>query len=154
MKEHHLKTHPEPFAALADGRRTFEYRADDGRGFEVGDVLVLEEWIPNAIADGVTWPGKYTGRELRRRVTYLLHGPDFGVPEGYVVMGLAPVLPTDAEIMAKAVEVFGSADDAVDWWQREASRLGYEQPSLVVRTAESRQRVWDLLIRFEHGVYT
>lgn len=42
-------------------RKTFELRADDS-DYQVGDILVLEEW------DGEN----YTGRSLRREITYIL----------------------------------------------------------------------------------
>lgn len=38
--------------------------------------------------DGFGLAGRYTGRIWCGRVTYALYGPDFGVPEGYVVMSL------------------------------------------------------------------
>ncbi len=40
---HHLKTLPEYFQAVIDGRKPFEIRKDD-RGFNVGDKVVLEEF--------------------------------------------------------------------------------------------------------------
>lgn len=82
MKTHDLKTHPGPFTATVMGLKQFEFRKDD-RGFEVGDVLVLREWDPS-------WDPtpSYTGDTATRRVSYILRGPDYGVPEGYVVMGL------------------------------------------------------------------
>jgi len=88
MKEHDLKTWPREFAAVAGCAKRFEYRKDD-RGFEVEDVLILHEWDPAAGAQFGTG-GEYTGRVLRAHVTYILHGPDFGVPTGYVVMSILP----------------------------------------------------------------
>jgi len=82
---HELKTWPEPFAAMVDGTKTFEYRHDD-RGYRIGDVLLLREWDP-AVFHPIA---RYTGRTLRVRVTYVLHGGRFGVPDGYVVMGVKP----------------------------------------------------------------
>jgi hypothetical protein len=60
---HELKTWPDYYLHIVDGTKTFEYRRDD-RGFKVGDVLHLREWEPTF--------EKYTGRELYRRVTYIL----------------------------------------------------------------------------------
>jgi hypothetical protein len=76
--EHKLKTSLGVFTDVKRGRKTFEYRRDD-RGFAVGDTLVLKEW------------GKgcgYTGESVKAKVTYLLRGPAFGVPEGYVIMSI------------------------------------------------------------------
>jgi len=78
--EHDLKVWPKFYAALADGTKTFEARVDD-RGFAVGDTLLLREWDAGR--------GRYTGPSMRRRVSYLLRGPQFGVESGYVVMALA-----------------------------------------------------------------
>jgi hypothetical protein len=61
--EHELKTWPPYYDALVDGSKTFEYRLND-RGFHVGDVLYLREWEPQ--------DGFYTGRSMRRPVTYML----------------------------------------------------------------------------------
>jgi len=90
VKVHHLKTSPEPFAALLDGTKTAEFRRDD-RGFAVGDALVLEEWVPAEVGQVRTVPARYTGRNLSRRVTHIVRGPDFGVPDGFVVLSLGPV---------------------------------------------------------------
>lgn len=81
MAEHELKTWPLPFLAVWNGIKRFEYRKDD-RGFENGDVLVLRCWDPDT--------GAYTGQSLRRRVTYIARGPDFGIPTGYCVMSIMP----------------------------------------------------------------
>ncbi len=87
MRTHELKTWPEPFDALIRGAKTFELRQDD-RGFAVGDTLVLREWVPDP--SYLVDRGRYTGRVHRARVTYLLHGGRFGLPEGLCVMSLSP----------------------------------------------------------------
>jgi glycine cleavage system aminomethyltransferase T len=104
-REHILKTWPNAFAAVKDGRKRFEYRCDD-RGFEVGDVLVLREWDP---VGGVTNSGDYVWRcwaeskfnDLRVRVTYIARGA-FGIPQDYCVMSIVPELsppPPEAKEM-------------------------------------------------------
>lgn len=80
---HELKTWPEYFAAVADGRKTFEVRKND-RDFRTGDTLILREWSPFPVTGG----GDYTGREVSRRVGYILKGGSFGVPDDFVVMAL------------------------------------------------------------------
>lgn len=101
-REHDLKVWPEFFSALLDGSKPFEVRRDD-RGFAVGDVLRLREWDPPIPDWGVK--GGYTGRECRRRVSYVLDDPDFGVSPGFVVMGLADPTPDDdtVERVARAI---------------------------------------------------
>lgn len=94
MRTYKLKCWPEPFAAMLDGRKNFEFRRDD-RGFAVGDELILQEWDPagRSMSSGVlghhVTGGDYTGRAKRALVTYILRG-QFGMPDGYVVMGLRP----------------------------------------------------------------
>jgi len=82
MKVHELKCWPEYFEAVRAGLKPFEVRKAD-RAFTEGDILWLREW-----AEGD--PGqRYTGRHLRRRVTYVLVGGQFGIAAGYVVLGLS-----------------------------------------------------------------
>lgn len=59
----------------------------DDRGFAVGDTLVLQEWTPGRQMPLLNL-GAYTGRELQRRVTYILRESP-GLQPGYVVMGAA-----------------------------------------------------------------
>lgn len=92
-----LKTWPQQFQAVLERRKKFEYRKND-RGFLVGDVLQLWEWEPMAWTTGEFDPdgGEYTGRGLLAIVTYMVVGPEFGVPEGYCVMsidGICPISP-------------------------------------------------------------
>lgn len=94
MVIHQIKCWTEYFDALIDGTKTFEVRKDD-RGYQVGDTLLLQEWgtVPYLLhADhltGVAERDDYTGRICIRRVTYVLRGRQFGIENGYVVMGLA-----------------------------------------------------------------
>lgn len=111
--EHDLKTWPAPFEAVLDGRKRYEVRRAD-RAFAVGDTLLLREWRPAheggcqfegdleqaaLVAKrcamckrriGESLPGEYTAREFRVRVTYLTPENVFGVPKGYVVLGIEP----------------------------------------------------------------
>ena len=87
MREHILKTWPEPFEAIIEGKKTFEFRKDD-REFEVGDTLVLKEWELDASINEPLDYFYFTGREHRCFVTYLLRGPAFGIPVGYVIMSI------------------------------------------------------------------
>nr|WP_290461275.1 ASCH/PUA domain-containing protein [Acutalibacter muris] len=76
---HRLKTWPRFFSAVCDGTKTFEIRKND-RGFQVGDILELQEWLPDS---------GYTGRVVRRKVTYILYGGTMaGLDESYVVMAI------------------------------------------------------------------
>ena len=81
MRTHELKTWPEPFQAIVDGRKQFEIREDD-RGFAVGDLLVLREYEPGQM--------RFTGRRYKARVTYLAPGGKWGIPERLCVMSIVP----------------------------------------------------------------
>lgn len=80
--EHNLKTWPEYFQELWSGNKTFEVRKAD-RDFQVGDTLVLREWDPTLKA--------YTARDVVATITYILHGGQFGVDEGYCVLAFKQI---------------------------------------------------------------
>lgn len=48
---HDLKCWPGSFEAIMHGEKTFEYRKND-RDFQVGDVLILHEFIPPSLCLG------------------------------------------------------------------------------------------------------
>ena len=66
---------------MASGKKKFELRLND---FEIkeGDILVLEEWNPKT--------KKYTGRKMKKKVTYVLKFKldDFGQKEEIEKLGL------------------------------------------------------------------
>lgn len=78
---HELKCWMPFFEHIFLGRKTFEVRRND-RGFQAGDVLVLRETDPN-IGGSAT----YTGRRIRCQITYVLSGENFGVKDGFAVLG-------------------------------------------------------------------
>ena len=83
---HKLKTDPEVFQAIVDGRRTFEIRFND-RNFKVGDELVLLETIytlEEQIKNGK--PLLFSGNELRKTVSYVLSS--YGLQAGWVILGI------------------------------------------------------------------
>lgn len=75
---HELKILPRWFEDVAHQKKTFEIRKND-RNYQVGDTLVLKEW----------YRGRYTGREVKRKVSYIYYG-DYvnGLSEDYVVMAI------------------------------------------------------------------
>lgn len=87
MKKHDLKTWPEFFTPVFDGKKNFELRKDD-RHFMVGDLLRLREWEPNTAS--------YSGREVTKVITFKLDGvgpgaitPLHGVSRGYSILSIA-----------------------------------------------------------------
>lgn len=80
MTEHTLKTWPDPFEAVWNLDKRYELRRDD-RGFEVGDRLHLQEWVPEKM--------KYSGRWVRALVTYITRPGTFpGLEEGHCIMSI------------------------------------------------------------------
>ena len=72
---HELKILPEYFSSIISRRKTFEIRFND-RNFHTGDTLILREWN-----------GNYTGREVKSKITYILHNFS-GLKEGYIAMSI------------------------------------------------------------------
>jgi len=110
-REHHLKTWPEIWNAIASGVKTAEYRIDD-RHFAVGDVLCFKWWDPSqdlswgkqehplgyayknsGFGSNLSYDDKVGTESIRCRVTHIVRGPHFGIPEGYCVMSMQ-LLPT------------------------------------------------------------
>lgn len=101
---HELKTWPEYFNPILTGSKTFEVRKDD-RCYKVGDTLHLKEYnLGGAGMSEHDLTGFYTGRELKVTITFILHGPAFGIHEGHCVMGfsLQKELPTTALTIPEA----------------------------------------------------
>lgn len=84
---HVLKCWPAPWEAMRVGRKTFEYRLND-RDYQVGDVLVLQEYNPEL--------DSLTREVLLMRVVYVLAGGQFGIPEKYCVMSVEPLVPFES----------------------------------------------------------
>ena len=89
-KVHELKSWPEFFLDIHNGKRTFDLRKND-RNFKVGDVIKLREWEPTTNA--------YSGREILKRITYIMEGvgpggipPYHGLGREYSILGI-----TDAQ---------------------------------------------------------
>lgn len=107
MAKHILKCWPNSFRAIARGEKRADYRKDD-RGFEVGDVLVLQMWEP--VADRYPSRADYvwqaynppptgslvgSGVPLHQevQVTYIQRGM-FGIPDGYCVLSFEVTVPS------------------------------------------------------------
>lgn len=88
MNRHEIKTDPEAYRAVKEGRKTFEIRFDD-RGYEVGDLLILRETTSSgAQMKSEGHPLIYTGNYIDCVVQYILRGPVYGLQEGWVIMSI------------------------------------------------------------------
>lgn len=68
---------PEYFRSVVNGTKKFEIREDED-GLQICDVIILREW------DGE----KYTGREIKKDIDYVLRNiPEYGLMPGYVILG-------------------------------------------------------------------
>ena len=79
MKVHILKTWPVYFERVDSGDKTFEVRKND-RDFQTGDEVLLKEYDPVK--------QEYTFRQILFTISYILYGGDFGIENGYCVLGL------------------------------------------------------------------
>lgn len=74
-EKHVLKILPEYFEAVALGKKPFEIRKND-RNYQVGDQVILHEYIPNH---------GFTGQWQTKEITYIT---DYEQKDGYVVFGI------------------------------------------------------------------
>lgn len=89
MTTHDVKSWPDFYSPVLSGEKTFELRNDD-RHYKVGDILNLREFDDRS--------GKYTGRSLKKRITYVLTTsgsgaitPYHGLVRGYAILSLKDI---------------------------------------------------------------
>ena len=94
-KIHELKILPYFFVAVKAGSKTFELRKND-RNFKVGDILVLKEFKTGCVdhtgdEEVVIEERGYTGREIKKRISYILEGGQYGLRKGYSILALGEI---------------------------------------------------------------
>jgi putative toxin-antitoxin system antitoxin component (TIGR02293 family) len=114
------------------------------------------------------------GRALTHLVSYvaLLRGPQHGNLEKAVGISLRtyqrrkdaldkPLSPEQsgrtwkfAEILGRAIDLFGSQADAEEWLERPAMALDQRKPIDLLSTPAGIESIEDHLTRLEYGVYT
>jgi glyoxylate utilization-related uncharacterized protein len=84
---HDVKSWPDFFAPVLNGEKVFELRKND-RNYQPGDYIHLREFDDRA--------GKYTGRSLTKKITYVFTStgpgaitPYHGLSQGYAILSLA-----------------------------------------------------------------
>lgn len=110
VRTHTLKTDPDVFDAVASGQKTFEIRWND-RNYQVGDELILRKtrYTGEQMIEGL--PLEYIGEPIRATVTYILHGPVYGLARGWVIMGITAAAPRPVP----TCERLPTLDDADPW---------------------------------------
>lgn len=88
---HELKVWNHYFDDVESGLKSFESRKND-RPFKVGDTLRLREYDPKT--------DKYSGREIKKKIAYILGDNNAGIETGHVILGLAlPSTPLEDELL-------------------------------------------------------
>ena len=87
-KHHKLKTDPVVFQDSWTGHKNFEIRYND-RDFQVGDSITLRETVYSGEEMKEGKPLEYTGREIDRKIDYILRGPLYGLKSGWVIMAVS-----------------------------------------------------------------
>ena len=145
-KVHKLKTWPMFFQAVLEGSKPFELRKND-RHFNVGDILILEEYDPDA--EG------YTGRKCERKISYVLDANPFIDLHGHVILGLesrpAVLMPGEEDIInvingktPSLIEDDGETYLRLDSRQKEGIRVFLKWFRSQVQAIDGRE----LLIKF------
>jgi len=75
----YLKTRHDMWHDIADGKKNFDVRKD--KNFQVGDILIFQLYTHGVIVEGKM--------NLARTITYILPGGQFGIEEGYCVLGIS-----------------------------------------------------------------
>lgn len=101
MKTHTLKCDPAAYEATVRCLKTFEIRKDD-RGFEVGDLLHLQETKWSGIEMRAGAPLEYTTRNLTVRVTHKLTG--YGITDGWCCLSHTPFMSSGITTHTSKVE--------------------------------------------------
>ncbi|MGA4550628.1 DUF3850 domain-containing protein [Methylorubrum aminovorans] len=106
--DHEFKSHPDVFWPAARGEKTFEYRRDDRGGYDVGQTVRLHCYDLTR--------GYHAVPPLERRITNILRGGEFELPQGYCILSLAPLDAQPAgqselPILRVVVEVYPDRTD-------------------------------------------
>jgi len=95
--EHTLKTDPDVYDDVVAGRKTFEIRFND-RDYQVGHRLRLQKTKYSGKEMIAGMPLVFTSDETVVDVLYILHGPLYGLADGWVIMSIeASPEPASAE---------------------------------------------------------
>lgn len=94
MKEHVLKTDPEIFEQSWEMKKNWEIRFND-RDYQIGDIVVLRETVHTGLDMKMGAKLIYTGRKIEATIAYIMHGPQYGLAERWVIMSLSDMSFSD-----------------------------------------------------------
>ena len=84
MTTHKLKCWTPYYLAAVSGDKKFDVRADD-RGFQKGDIILLEQFDPDKMQYVCSSRGQ--PYSIEKEIKYILTGGRFGIEPGYVILG-------------------------------------------------------------------
>jgi len=87
MTIHDLKIDLKEHYSLRDGTKRFEIRKND-RNFQAGDILHLKATLYTGAEMAEGKPLQYTGEEMLVKVSQIIHGPIYGLAEGWCIMSV------------------------------------------------------------------
>ena len=92
MNVHLLKVWPAEFLAILEGRKRHEFRKND-RQYQLGDHITLREFNPRK-----PHGDRFSGDEIDVKITHISRGPEFGIPKGWAMMTIQPIMEMTIEI--------------------------------------------------------
>ena len=84
---HELKCIDYLFDSVKDGSKPFDVRKND-RGFQTGDIVELVKIDKDGYYVPENLDNKFSRQTLKRKITFILQGGQFGIQSGYCVLGL------------------------------------------------------------------
>ena len=128
MTEHAIKIKEVYFKAVLSGEKTFEIRKND-RNYQVGDII---HFVPVDDECGMIIPHDLNAY----RITYVFHGGEYGLEEGYCVFGILPEAHDSGNRMGRLID----ADALIE----EAKELHVDDFMLVLGMVNKQPTAYDV----------
>lgn len=150
--EHKLKILPQYFKEVKEGIKTFEIREND-RDYKVEDTILLRE-IENKTHEsplGNFLISDYTGQEITKEVTYILEGGQYGLEEGYCILGLKEPLDniSNCARCGRTIVNFEECDCKVEYFQKGIELKNIDLTG--ISKDEQKKKVVEEMIEFENA---
>jgi hypothetical protein len=90
-KIHILKLLEPHYSAVQAGLKKFEVRKND-QDYQLGDICKFHIYLPDEPYAHGRWMFRSSNEKgLTYKITYILHGGDFGIDKDYVVLGIEEI---------------------------------------------------------------